>query len=87
VGIGTYTLTLTSSDYYNYYYIQDSAFNNITMPGASGDSGKYFVFNNQTTSFLFIGLSYSSGSGPGGVDIPPLSTITFVNVSGNYVLF
>jgi hypothetical protein len=53
------------------------------------DSGSYYVFNNNSGSYLSINMSYTGGGsgGPSSVTIPPGNTITFVNESGALILF
>jgi hypothetical protein len=83
------SLTVTSSDYGEYFYITDSRFDTLTMAAVVADSGNYFVFNNNTGSSLSITMSYTGGGagGPSTVTIPPSNTITFVNVAGAIILF
>jgi len=87
------TPAITSNSYGTHYNITNSAFNAITIPILANsygvvESNAYFVFRNNTGSYLVVGISYSSLSGPASVTIPPSNSVTLMAGAGTaWVLF
>jgi hypothetical protein len=91
VFVNVSNMTLTSSTtpainantYGRYYYITNSAFNTLILPGANY-MGQHFIFRNATSTYLSVNVTYT-GTGGGGVStltFPPLNTITIMYIGG-----
>ena len=96
--VTTTPLTVAANAYGTHYNITTSALTAITLPTVSwiSDSNAYWVFRNNTGTYLNITFTYTSAgtSAPTNpVTIPPANSVTVFlnyNVSGptsNYVLF
>jgi hypothetical protein len=88
-GITGTSLTVTTSTYGTYYYITNSAFNALTLPGSpSGTSGSYWVLRNNTSTYLSITITNQATSTPTSpLVIPPSNSATIVWNGTTYVLF
>jgi hypothetical protein len=93
----TASTTLTAGAYGTHYNITNSAFSLLTIPTVSftNDSNGYWVFRNNTSSYLSISVTYTTfaDSYPTNpVVIPPASSTTLMvtyasGPTSNYVLF
>jgi sugar lactone lactonase YvrE len=97
VSTGT-SLSISANTYGTHFNITTSALTGISLPAVSwiNDSNAYWVFRNNTGTYLRIDFTYTSSgtSAPTNpVTIPPANSVTMFlnyNVSGptsNYVLF
>jgi hypothetical protein len=65
--------TLASTSYFYNYYITNSGFNTLNLPGTQDSSiGAYWGLNNQTNTYLSVALT-GSGTGAGNALVSPMS--------------
>jgi hypothetical protein len=91
------SLTIPTNAFGTHYNITNSAFTSLTLPTInwSNDSNGYWVFRNNTSSYLSTTVTYSSAgtSAPTNpVVIPPANSTTIMvtypsGTTSNYVLF
>jgi hypothetical protein len=92
------TIVISSSTYGTHYNITTSAITGVTIPSTtwSTDSNAYWVFRNNTGSYLSITFTYSGAyntAPTNPVVIPPLNSVTLMatyyggGTNSNYVLF
>jgi hypothetical protein len=97
VSTGT-SLSISANTYGTHYNITTSALTAITLPTITwaSDSNAYWVFRNNTGTYLSITFTYTSAgttAPTNPVTIPPTNSVTmFLNYnagvpSSNYVLF
>jgi hypothetical protein len=86
-------LTLTSNAYGTHYNITNSAFAAITYPNITNaysgiESNAYFVFRNNTGTYLSVANTFVGISGPSTMTIPPANSVTVLAGAGtSWVLF
>ena len=89
-------ITTASYGYGTHFNITNSGFNAITVNNTANtaDSNAYWVFRNNTASYLAVTITYTtSGGGTGATSIPPLTSLTIMysgassGGSGAYVFF
>jgi hypothetical protein len=92
----TSPITTASYGYGTHFNITNSGFSAITINNAAStaDSNAYWVFRNNTSSYLAVTITYTtSGGGTGSTSIPPLTSLTIMysgassGGSGAYVFF
>jgi hypothetical protein len=91
------SLTVNTGSFGTHYDITDRGFSTLTLPTInwSSDSNGYWVFRNNTSSYLSTTVTYSGSytSSPSNpVIIPPSNTTTIMvtypgGTTSNYVLF
>jgi hypothetical protein len=91
------SLTIPTNAFGTHYNITNSAFTSLTLPTInwSNDSNGYWVFRNNTSSYLSTTVTYSTAgtSAPTNpVVIPPANSTTIMvtypsGTTSNYVLF
>jgi sugar lactone lactonase YvrE len=95
--VTTSNLTVASNSFGTHYNITNSAFASLTLPTInwSNDSNGYWVFRNNTSSYLSTTVTYTTAgtSAPTNpVVIPPTNSVTIMvtypsGSTSNYVLF
>jgi hypothetical protein len=80
------TPAISTSTYTTYYNITNSGFNALTLP-ATSDTGAFWVLRNNTSVYLSFNPTYTSGSGPVTITIPPSSGVTIAWSGSAFVLF
>jgi sugar lactone lactonase YvrE len=95
--VTTSNLTVASNSFGTHYNITNSAFSSLTLPTISwsNDSNGYWVFRNNTSSYLSTTVTYTTAgtSAPTNpVVIPPTNSVTIMvtfpsGSTSNYVLF
>jgi len=91
------SLSVAANSYGTHYNITNSAFATMTLPTIvwAQDSNGYWVFRNNTTSYLSVTITYTSAgttAPTNPVVIPPSNSTTIMvtfpgGSSSNYVLF
>jgi hypothetical protein len=77
---------ISTATYSTYYNITTPAFNTLTLPSTT-DTGAFWVLRNNTTVYLTFNPTYTSGSGPTTLSIPPSSAVTLAWNGTAFVLF
>jgi hypothetical protein len=78
---------ITSANIGTYFNITNSAFSAVTLPTVT-TNGAFWVFRNNTSAYLSITITYTSGSGIiSPVTIPPYNSITIAWNATAFVLF
>ena len=77
---------ISTATYSTYYNITNAAFSALTLPSTS-DTGAFWVLRNNTPSYLTFNPTYTSGSGPTTISIPPSSAVTIAWSGSAFVLF
>jgi hypothetical protein len=80
------SLTTLSTSYGTHYSITNSGFNALTLATSvySTDANAYWVFRNNTGTYMNISVTYT-GTGGGGfaaIVIPPANSTTIMFISG-----
>jgi hypothetical protein len=77
---------ISTATYSTYYDITNRAFNTLTLPSTT-DTGAFWVLRNNTSVYLSITVTLTSGSGPSRITIPPSSAVTIAWNGSAFVLF
>jgi hypothetical protein len=77
---------ISTATYSTYYNLTNPAFNTLTLPSTT-DTGAFWVLRNNTTVYLTFNPTYTSGSGPTTLSIPPSSAVTLAWNGSAFVLF
>jgi hypothetical protein len=90
-------LNVAANSYGTHYNITISTFSAISLPTIvwATDSNAYWVFRNNTGTYLNVAFTYTSAgttAGPTSVTIPPANSVTMMltypgGTTSNYVLF
>jgi len=73
--------SVTPNAYTTYYNITNTSFATITLPTSQNwEGGSFWVFRNNTTSYLPVTVTYTGdgGGGTGSITIPPANSTTIV---------
>ena len=83
------TPALTGSNNGTYFNITNSGFSAITLPSTSGlSTGAFWVLRNNTSAYLSVTITYTSGSGiTSPIAIPPANSATIAWDGTNFDLF
>jgi hypothetical protein len=87
------SLSPTSNQYGTHYNITNAGFSGITFPNITNgssiiESNAYFVFRNNTGTYLSVCNTYTGISGPATMTIPPSNSVTVLAGGGtSWVLF
>jgi hypothetical protein len=95
--VTTTPLTVAANSYGTHFNITTSALNAITLPTITwaSDSNAYWVFRNNTGTYLSVTFTYTSAGTTAPVNpvtIPPANSVTMMltypgGTTSNYVLF
>jgi hypothetical protein len=78
--------SISLATYTTYYSITNSGFNALTLP-ASPETGAFWVLRNNSSAYLTFNPTYTSGSGPTTITIPPSTGVTIAWSGSAFVLF
>jgi hypothetical protein len=78
--------SISNGTYSTYYNITNAAFNALTLPG-SPDTGAFWVLRNNSPGYITFNPTYTTGSGPTTISIPPSTGITITWSGSAFVLF